>query len=464
MPRLPYRIYLQLLVAALVAASPAAGQPYAYVASSHAHNVLIIDTATNTVVGSVDVGAGNKPESIVAAPNGSAVYVASNPELADDGMVSVIDTASNTVAATIATAGGPHGIAVTPNGQYLYVTNFYGNNPPSNRVWVINTATNTIVQTIAVGSFPHGIALNASGTRAYVANAFSNDVSVIDTVANAVVATIPVGAVPHGVAVSPDGALVYVTNYDSGTVSAINATTNTVTATIPLATAFVEGVVFSADGALAYVCHQHSNFLSIIDTAASLVVGTVTVGTNPFGLELTPNGKHLYVANQNSQSVSVVSTVTNAAVATISAPAGSFPLDVAFVGGSQGLMFSGFHSPVGGADGTGGSVADPLRAFKLRSTIPIKMTLSDGGGLPVTTGVHTIQVAKFSDATTSEVPVDASPTDGATNGNRFRLSDASTGEWHFNLDTRPTGMTKGIWQIKATLSDGSVHTAFAEIK
>ncbi len=124
--------------------------------------------------------------------------------------------------------------------------------------------------------------------------------------------------------------------------------------------------------------------------------------------------------------------------------------------------FTGFHDPIGGADSTGGTFADPLRAFKLKSTAPVKMTLTDCDGQPLATGVHTIQVSKFSSATTMDAPIDATPTDAATSGNQFRLTDASTGEWHFNLSTK--GLSKGIWQIKATLSDGSTHTAFIELK
>jgi hypothetical protein len=126
------------------------------------------------------------------------------------------------------------------------------------------------------------------------------------------------------------------------------------------------------------------------------------------------------------------------------------------------IGFSGFHAPIGGADVSGGTYADPVRAFKLKSTVPVKMTLTNCDGQPLTTGVHTIQVIKFSNATTSDQPVDATPTDAATTGNQFRLTDAATGEWHFNLATK--SMSKGVWQIKATLSDGSTHTAFIELK
>jgi YVTN family beta-propeller protein len=66
---------------------------------------------------------------------------------------------------------------------------------------VIDTATNTVVATIAVGSGPVGVTFNPAGTLAYVANEGTNNVSVIDTMSNTVVATIQVGTSPWGVAV-----------------------------------------------------------------------------------------------------------------------------------------------------------------------------------------------------------------------------------------------------------------------
>jgi len=38
------------------------------------------------------------------------------------------------------------------------------------------------------------------------------------------------------------------------------------------------------------------------------------------------------------------------------------------------------------------------------------------------------------------------------------------GQWQFNLDTKDTGMTIGIWLLLATLSDGSQHSAWVQIK
>ena len=124
------------------------------------------------------------------------------------------------------------------------------------------------------------------------------------------------------------------------------------------------------------------------------------------------------------------------------------------------LDFSGFLPPIGGADATGGSFLDPVRTFKTGSTIPVKFTAACGGA-PVVTGAHRLQVIQFTDATTADEPIDATPQRAATSGNLFRLAD---GQWVFNLDTKATGMTKGIWQLSATLSDGSRHIVWIQLK
>ncbi len=128
--------------------------------------------------------------------------------------------------------------------------------------------------------------------------------------------------------------------------------------------------------------------------------------------------------------------------------------------GSCSLVFTGFLAPISGADATGGSFASPLRTFKMNSTIPVKFSATCNGS-PAVTGIHTLQVIKYSDATTPGTPIDATPSDAATTGDQFRLTGT---DWHFNLDTRATGMSKGIWLFVATLSDGSQHTAWIQIK
>jgi galactose oxidase-like protein/Kelch motif protein len=128
------------------------------------------------------------------------------------------------------------------------------------------------------------------------------------------------------------------------------------------------------------------------------------------------------------------------------------------------FAFNGFYLPIGGSveNGDGGSYANPVRSFKLGSTIPVKFGATWlNGGAALITGIHTLQVVKYSNATTVEgEPIDATPTDSATTGNQFRLTGT---DWHFNLSTKG-GFSAGTWLLRATLLDGSQHTVWIAIK
>jgi len=117
------------------------------------------------------------------------------------------------------------------------------------------------------------------------------------------------------------------------------------------------------------------------------------------------------------------------------------------------ITFTGFQSPLGGADATGGSCDSPLRVAQLGSTIPIKMRLArECDGDPVTAGKHTIQVTKCNGGPT----LTPSP-------NVFNATGPK-GDWHFNLDTKKLGMTAGTWKISVTLSSGEVHEVYVNLK
>src|ERR1700724_283862 len=86
---------------------------------------------------------------LIALPAAAAPFVYVVNE--GDGTVSVIDTATNTVAGTpIPVGDNPFVVTVAPDGKHAYVTNL-----TSNSVSVIDTATNTLDPTvIMVGNRP----------------------------------------------------------------------------------------------------------------------------------------------------------------------------------------------------------------------------------------------------------------------------------------------------------------------
>jgi YVTN family beta-propeller protein len=295
-----------LPVTATVTVTPSTvGGGFAYITNASSNNVSVINTATNSVMATVAVG--SYPYGVSVSPDGTKVYVANY----GSNSVSVINTATNTVMATVAVGSYPYGVSVSPDGTKVYVANW-----GSNSVSVINTATNTVMATVAVGSYPYGVSVSPDGTNVYAANVGSNSVSVINTATNTVMATVAVGTYPTGVSVSPDGTKVYVTNGGWNSVSVINTATNTVMATVVVGSS-PYGVSVSPDGTKVYVAKYGSNSVSVINTATNTVMATVAVGSGPFGLSVSPDGTKVYVANHGSNSVSVINTATNTVMATV---------------------------------------------------------------------------------------------------------------------------------------------------
>jgi YVTN family beta-propeller protein len=147
---------------------------FLYIGNYYDSTVTVVATVTQTVVGP-PIAVGRNPENIVITPNGKQAYVTN-----EDGTVTVINTASNTVSTSIPI--GTQNIrqfgmqsAITPDGKYLYVAsqNAY-------TVVVVSTKTNQVVGTpIGVGAVPTLVAIARTGKQAYVVNSFDNTVSVI---------------------------------------------------------------------------------------------------------------------------------------------------------------------------------------------------------------------------------------------------------------------------------------------
>src|SRR6266478_4146409 len=244
----------------------------------------------------------------------------------------VINTMTDALVAVIPVQFSPLGVAISPNGQFAYVTNTGAicdlcsfNQPPS--VSVIDTTTYSVVATIPVGQYPAGVAVTPNGAFAYVANFNSNSVSVIDTATNTVTATVGVGINPLSVAITPNGAFAYVTNYTSASVSVISTTTNTVVATVTVGCG-PTSLAITSNGAFVYVTNSCDSTVSVINTATNTVSAAVAVGGQPQNISITPDGLFAYTSNVLTNNLSVINTATNTVVDTVQA-AGTQPMGIA---------------------------------------------------------------------------------------------------------------------------------------
>ena len=236
----------------------------------------MIDTAANDVIDTISVGSG--PVGVAVTPDGRFVYVANRVS----GTVSVVDTAGGRVVATVAVGRGPDSVAAGKSGA-VYVTNSYERNPGS--VSVIDTATQTVSGSVEVQRNPNRVAVTPDGGTAYVTNFRSWNVSVVDTETNAVVTTVRIGAKPSGVAASPNGAYVYVATL-SGEIDVIETATNRVTAFL-LAEGQPYGIGIAHTGALGYAANFSSSSVSVLDLAHEENAGSIPVGQMPFAVAVS---------------------------------------------------------------------------------------------------------------------------------------------------------------------------------
>ncbi|HEY1309093.1 MAG TPA: bifunctional YncE family protein/alkaline phosphatase family protein [Vicinamibacterales bacterium] len=220
-----------------------------YIALNQTNLVAVIDTATRAILTRIPVG--TYPYTTVMSADGTKVYVSNwggrvpGPTDTTDGMfpvavdprtgipisgtVSVISTATNTVMTSIDVGLHPTGMALSPDGSRLYVTN-----ANSDTVSVIDTATDSVAKTIHVGhlgpgrvpilgSSPNAVTVSPDGRTLYVANASENAIAVVDPdadSANAVRGLIPTGWYPTAVALDATGDQLFIASgYGFGSIA-----------------------------------------------------------------------------------------------------------------------------------------------------------------------------------------------------------------------------------------------------
>ena len=86
------------------------------------------------------------------------------------------------------------------------------------------------------------------------------------------------------------------------------------------------GVSVSPDGSKLYVTNFNDASVSVINTATNTVSATITVGSFPDGISVSPDGSKVYVANYRSNTVSVINSSTNTVSSAISV--GSAPVAI----------------------------------------------------------------------------------------------------------------------------------------
>jgi YVTN family beta-propeller protein len=278
-------------------------------------SVAVIETATNTLLATIPVGVDGtflrvNPTDVEFTPDGAFAYVTNqNPGPA----IALIETATSQVTSIpLPTLGGAGSVSVTPDGTHAWVTGSVVG------VAVYETASNALVTTLGLpGSRP---AFTPDGAFAYMPLLGVSELAVVETATHSVVATIPTGA-PRDALITPDGRFAYVASSQAGqsVVETIEIASNTVVASVPVPNSSKPRLALTPDGEFLWVAN-HSNAVAVIETATNTVVATVPVGDSQGDVAFTPDGGRAYVSLINLGQVVVIDTGGRTVVATINVP------------------------------------------------------------------------------------------------------------------------------------------------
>ena len=209
-----------------------------YVANQGDSSVSVYDPTSQSITSTITQANGLhlNPVAMVASSDGAYVFVVAQGNGSTPGWVDIINTANDTVGGSVQVGLGPTSITLDTYLNRLYVANTAGNSVTVLDAASVALGINPPIKVLAttnVGAAPVSVAALPNGLNFYVANSGSNDVSVVSSSSFGVVSTVPVGNNPGFIAAEPSSTKVYTANSGSGTISIIQTSNNTVVLNMP---------------------------------------------------------------------------------------------------------------------------------------------------------------------------------------------------------------------------------------
>jgi len=242
----------------------------ALVTAESENEVLVVSLPGGKVLKRVHVP---DPESIVADPSGQAAVV--SPE----GTVTLLDWRSLKVLAVIHGFRSPQIAAITPDGQWVYVTD-----AGTGELSVIELETRRVVGRVYVGAGAHHLAISPDFSRAWVAlGETARTIVVLDTTKQnrpRVIGRIHTRVAAHDLVFAPDGHTVWVSSASAPYVSVLNASSGRLVATVPAGPG-PQHIAFGAyTRAPVFITSGYGSTLEAVNVATRKVLRRVAV---PYG-------------------------------------------------------------------------------------------------------------------------------------------------------------------------------------
>ena len=328
--------------------SPSTGSANAHGAVSSIGSVIsTLDLASNQYYsGSAAIGVQDQPEIPVYDPVNGNIYIRGNIV----GDISVVNATTFTDVANIVSSVDNQpsffvpSIAVDTLTGYLYATN-----AASNNVTIINGATESVSGSVATGGGPRGVAYDGKNHDLYVADYGTDQVSVFSGTDNQSVATIPVGANPLSVIYDAASDRVFVTNYGSSNVSVIDPSTNTVSSSVGVGSDPLLLTLDTVDDLVDVLDYTGGTGYVAVFSATSppSSASTITVGNAAESFAFDEGSDSLFVAAATSV-VTIISQPSDTVDRTDSIGPGSAYSAIAYDPGDGDVFVSAFDGGPGG--------------------------------------------------------------------------------------------------------------------
>ncbi|MBN1365139.1 MAG: hypothetical protein JW976_10080 [Syntrophaceae bacterium] len=289
-----------------------------YVSNYNDNSVSVIDSTTNNIIATI--GLTHKAGASAFLPELNRLYVTSM----ETDEITVIDTLTNAVITTINLPGRTGSIVADSTTNKIYVAE-HGNNsllPLGTQVWVINGSSYALIDTITVGTNIQNLAIDIMNRRIFLTDFHSSAANPglifpINISTNVALTGISCGILPSGTAVHSTTHRAYATNSGDDSVTVIDTIDNSVVKAIivgdnPQAIAVDETI----DRGI--VTNYNDNNVTLINTSKNKTVDSpVNVGTHPAWVSIDSVRHLAYVVNFDSNSVSVINIQTGVVIDTI---------------------------------------------------------------------------------------------------------------------------------------------------
>jgi YVTN family beta-propeller protein len=195
----------------------------------------------------------------------------------DSSFVYRINLSNYKIDGVYAVGSVPKVLEVTPDNKYILVTTWC-----SYTLDVISIAKQKKVKSIKIGRYPRGIAVSADSSKAYVAEMGGSNIHEID-LTDFSKKLIPVGVNPRAVVLSPDNTKLYVTLNIAGKVAAWDLVNHKSLGSVKTGNA-ARSLAISSDGTALFVVNFKSGTLSKVRASDLKVLQNIKVCAEPIGI------------------------------------------------------------------------------------------------------------------------------------------------------------------------------------